>query len=88
MKEETKDISQSLAFIIDHMATKDDIDELKSDITELKLGQKILESKLSGIDKRLDIEAGMRSDQKIPARVVDLEVKVWGTSREPKLMVR
>ena len=45
-----------------------------------------LENKLSGIDKRLDIEAGHRDDIKIPSRVVDLEVNVFGTSREPQLM--
>ena len=69
----------------DVISIKEDTVEMKK---KLKSDIKIVENKLSGIDYRLDMEAGIRSDQKIPTRVVDLEVHVWGTSREPELMVR
>ena len=60
---------------------------LKMDIAELKVGLKSVESKVSGIDKRLDIESGHRDDLKIPLRVIDLETKVFGKSREPEVSV-
>jgi methyl coenzyme M reductase beta subunit len=47
-----------------------------------------VESKVSGIDKRLDIEAGHRDDMKLPGRVVDLEKKVFGKSREPEMLAQ
>jgi hypothetical protein len=89
MDKDTQDISKSLEFIIEHMLMKEDLDELrvelKADIARLDVGLKTVDSKVSGIDKRLDIEAGYRDDMKIPARVSDLETKVFGKSREPKV---
>jgi hypothetical protein len=110
MDKNAHDTSKSLAFIIEHMATKDDVREIVHEtINEIvppivreiinetvpSIVQKIVqdalrpvESKVSGIDKRLDIEAGYRDDMKIPARVVDLEKEVFGKSRESEILTQ
>ena len=69
-------------------AVAEDIAELdeKIDALDAKADTNHLEltNKLAGIDRRLDTEALERGDQKIPARVGDLETKVFGHSRAPQ----
>ena len=77
IKSESEDIRK-------HMATKEDVrkilhDELKPIETRLTA----VEGKVSGIDRRLDAEAMRRDDEKIPARVANIEKKVFGASRAP-----
>ena len=74
-----RDVTESLAFIIDRMATKDDIGELKEQIATV-------DSKVAGINRRLDTDAMQRTDLKLPRRVHELEEKVYGTgaSKHPK----
>ena len=84
-----KEVGELLAHFVKHIATKDDIKDMatKSDVRgiirgELKpLATRLIavESKVSGIDRRLDAEAIRREDEKIPARVLKLEKKVFGT---------
>ena len=75
----------------DRLATKSDLDDMrkematKSDLKKIETRLMSVESKLAGIDKRLDIEAGIRSDLKVSERVADLESKVFSKSRQPEL---
>ena len=68
-------------------ATKDDLERLatKDDmkILEKKLTDKIdgVDSKVAGINRRLDTEAMQRSDLKLGRRVHELEEEVYGTGR-------
>lgn len=78
MNQNLKDILESVNFIKDRMLTKDDVREVVRE--ELQP----LESKVAGIDKRLDIDAVKRDHEKIPPRVADLENKVFGKSRAPQ----
>jgi hypothetical protein len=43
-----------------------------------------VESKVSGINRRLDTEAMYRGDLALPKRVSDLEEKTFGASRHPQ----
>lgn len=70
-------VAEDINFIKDHMATKDDIKELKDQIAGV-------ESKIAGTNRRLDSEAMLRDDLELPKRVSDLEVKTFGSSRHPK----
>ena len=67
------------------VAVAADLDDKLDDLT-LKIEEHHLElrSKLAGLEHRLDIEANIRQDQKIPGRLADLEIKAFGTSRAPK----
>lgn len=65
MDKNTKDIIESLTFIKDNMATKDDLNDLEG-----RLGDRIskiddrltaVESKIEGTNRRLDIEAMSRT---------------------------
>lgn len=77
MDKNTEDIIESLAFIKDNMATKDDLNDLEG-----RLGDRIskiddrltaVESKIEGTNRRLDIEAMSRTDARIPDRVAAIE---------------
>ena len=72
----------AVASDIDDLATKFDSLNDKADRNHTEL-----RSKLAGVEHRLDEEANTRQDQKIPARVVDLETKVFGKSRAPENVV-
>ena len=75
MDQNLKDVLETVNFIKDRMLTKDDV----RDVVREELQP--LESKVAVIDKRLDIDAVKRDHEKIPARVADLETKVFGKSR-------
>src|SRR5262245_15968377 len=74
--------------IVNHMATKDDLDALDAKLAAHidAIGTRLVavESKVDGINRRLDTEAMMRTDQKLPERVTDLEIELFGTSKAPK----
>jgi len=82
-----KEVGQMLTHVVKHMATKEDVadlkKELKGDIKKLDDRLIGVEGKVSGIDKRLDAEAIRRDDEKIPRRVANIEKKVFGASRAP-----
>ena len=82
------EVGEMLSFIVERMATKDDIKDMatkddirdmatKSDIQKIDDRLMSVESKLSGIDHRLDAEAMRRDEEKIPLRVIALEKKVF-----------
>jgi ribosomal protein L23 len=73
-----KEVGETLAFIVEHMATKDDIKELEKKLTDKIEG---VDSKVAGINRRLDTEAMQRSDLKLPKRVHDLEEETFGPGR-------
>ena len=77
-----KEVGEMLGHIVRHMATKDDIKNMatKDDIKKLDDRLAGVESKVSGIDRRLDAEAMRRDEEKIPARLGKLEKKVFGAS--------
>ena len=54
------------------------------DLADIKDRLTAVESKVSGINRRLDTDAIMRDDLAIPKRVADLETKAFGASRHPK----
>ena len=82
-----KEVGQMLTHVVNHMATKEDVadlkKELKGDIKKLDDRLIGVEGKVSGIDKRLDAEAIRRHGEKIPRRVANIEKKVFGASRAP-----
>jgi hypothetical protein len=73
---ELHDLTETVGFVVKNMATKDDIKELKDQITAVA-------SKVSGTNRRLDDEAMLRTDLALPKRVSDLEEKTFGASRQP-----
>src|SRR3989344_199157 len=86
------EVGEMLVHIVKHMATKEDIKDMatKKDIKNMatkddikKLDDRLMgvESKVSGINRRLDAEAMLRDDEKIPSRLADVEKKVFGASR-------
>jgi len=74
---ELHDLTETVGFVVKNMATKDDINELKDQIVGV-------ESKVAGINRRLDNDAMLRDDLAIPKRVSALEEKTFGASRHPK----
>ncbi len=66
-KSEIQELSE---FIRDHMATKEDIRDLKGDIVHLSEQVTSIESEIRGMKKA-----------KLEFRVADLEEKVFGESR-------
>ena len=74
-----EEVGETLAFIVERMATKDDIKELRDQIAGV-------DNKVAGINRRLDTEALQRTDLKLPRRVHELEEEVYGTggSKHPK----
>ena len=78
MDQNLKDVLETVNFIKDRMLTKDDVREV------VRKELQPLESKVAGIDKRLDIDAVKRDHEKIPTRVADLETDVFGKSRAPQ----
>jgi len=80
-KDEAKEILEIVNFIKDKMATSDELAAVQQELGDRIAG---VESKVSGVNRRLDTEAMARQDQKLPARVSDLEKEVFGQSRAPK----
>ena len=54
------------------------------DLTDIKDRLTAVESKVSGVNRRLDNDAMLRDDLAIPKRVADLEEETFGASRHPK----
>jgi hypothetical protein len=83
-----KEVGNTLAFIVEKMATKDDITDIRRDMVALekRLGDRIdgLTVKVEGVQKTIDTEALQRSDLQLPQRVHQLEKKVFGHSKHPK----
>ncbi len=70
MDTNTKDIIDSLNFIKEHMATKDELNEFRHETNE-RLSA--LESKVSGINRRLDDTAMQRQQDNLAERVTTIE---------------
>jgi len=78
---EIGDLTDSVAFVVKRMATKDDIAdvniELKADITtaEKRLVDRIdsVKVRVNGIQSHLDAETLKRQDQKLPDRMTRVE---------------
>lgn len=69
---------------IKDMATKADVRNIvRKELKPIETRLMAVESKVTGIDRRLDAEAIRRDDEKIPARVANIEKKVFGASKEP-----
>lgn len=77
------EVGQMLTHVVKHMATKEDIQELRDEMatkSELKnLADKVkdlgdeMHMKLDGINRCLDTEAMERREQNLPARVTRVE---------------
>jgi hypothetical protein len=78
-----KELGQMLTHVVEHMATKEELEYFatKDDMKKLKTKLDGLKVKVAGIQNTLDREAVVRSDQKIPERVTKLKEKVFGRSR-------
>jgi hypothetical protein len=87
-----RDIAESLAFIIEHMATKEEV-ATKEDVREIngrldsledRLGA--VENKLTGLYRMHEAEGMKQQDLKLARRIHDLEEKLYGAgkSRHPK----
>ena len=83
------ELGQMVSHLVKHMLTKDDVrdivhEEMNAILPEsLKPIEKRLlavESKIVGIDRRLDAEAMRRDDEKLPMRVAVLEKKMARTT--------
>ncbi len=83
LKKQMKDVIDILGFMKSHMATNDDLEELRADMVthaDLKTALQpiddrlhAVEQKLDGINRRLDGEAMQRQELKIPDRVKRIE---------------
>ncbi len=62
MDDNMKDILDSLIFIKERMATKDDIAELKESVDKLESRMTAVESKIGGIHTRIDDETAQRKN--------------------------
>jgi hypothetical protein len=62
MDDNMKDILDSLIFIKERMATKDDIAELKESVDKLDSRMTAVESKIGGIHTRIDDETAQRKN--------------------------
>jgi hypothetical protein len=80
-----RDIAESLVFIIEHMATKEEV-ATKEDVREIKDRLTAVENKLTGLYRMHEAEGLKEQDLKLARRVHDLEEKVYGAgnSRHPK----
>ena len=75
------ELGDMLAHIVQHMAVKDDIAELRTELkdevafvkTELEDARIELRGKLDGINRRLDTEAMLRTGDNIPGRLAAVE---------------
>jgi hypothetical protein len=86
LAEDITDIKKTMATKDDivNMATKDDVRKIvREELKPIETRLMSVESKVAGIDRRLDAEAMRRDDEKIPARVTHLEKKVFGAPRAP-----
>jgi hypothetical protein len=86
MDQNLKDILETVIFIKDHMLTKEEgvtKDYLRETLKPIEDRLTAVESKVSGINRRLDTEALHRDDLTLPKRVSDLEEKTFGASRHP-----
>jgi hypothetical protein len=70
-------VVKSIGRIEENMATKDDFKNLDDRLSAV-------ESKVDGINRRLDTEAMIRTDQKLTERVNDLEIELFGASKAQK----
>lgn len=70
MDDNTKDILESLVFIKERMATKDDIAELKESVDKLESRMTAVESKIGGIHTRIDDETAQRKNLESRVRSV------------------
>jgi hypothetical protein len=86
-KKNDRNISESLAFIIDHMATKDDIREIvREELKPIDNRLTAVENKLTGLYRMHEAEGMKQHDLKLARRVHHLEEEVYGAgnSRHPK----
>ena len=75
-------IAGDIADIRDHMATKDDVADLRHEVkVEFDDTRAELRGKLDGINRRLDTDAMIRSDLKLPERLAAVE-RHLGLNRE------
>ena len=72
-KDEAKEILETVNFIKDRMATKDDLQEVQK---ELKDNIRRVEMKVEGVDKRLDYELDKRKTLEV--RVANVEQNLLG----------
>jgi hypothetical protein len=87
MDQNLKDILETVNFIKDHMLTKEEgvtKDDLREALKPIEDRLTAVESKVSGINRRLDTDAMFRTDLGLPKRVSDLEEKTFGASRHPQ----
>jgi hypothetical protein len=74
---EVRDLTETVGFIVKHMATKDDVAQLRREAAT-KDQVFTLQTQVNGIETQLrDMQ-----HLKLHARVADLEEKVFGTSRD------
>ena len=76
-----KEVGETLAFIVDKMATKTDIEALKTDIEVLDKKIDGVNVKVAAVQKTLDDDTLHRADLQIPRRVHALEEDVFGPGR-------
>ncbi len=99
MDDNLADILEMLNFIKDHMVmreeavTRDAMPEILRPIVREEIVDALkptedrlmaVESKISGVNRRLDDEAMLRGDLSLPKRVADLEEATFGSSRHPR----
>lgn len=70
MDDNMKDILESLVFIKERMATKDDIAELKESVDKVEGRMTAVESKIGGIHTRIDDETVQRKNLESRVRSV------------------
>jgi hypothetical protein len=68
------EVAETLAFIVEKMATKDDIKIVKDKIDGVNI-------KVEAVQKTLDAEVMLRTDLKLPRRVHELDEEAFGTGR-------
>jgi hypothetical protein len=90
MHKDFKDLLETVNFIKDymmkHMLTKEDgvtKHDLREALKPIDNRLVAVESKIAGINRRLDAEAMHRGDLKLLQRVSDLEERTFGASRHP-----
>jgi septal ring factor EnvC (AmiA/AmiB activator) len=67
-------LAEDIADLRKDMATKDDVREIvREELKPIETHLASVEGKVAGIDRRLDVEAMRRDDEKIPARVDKIE---------------
>lgn len=78
------ELGAMLEHIVEHMATKQDVaDIIDGKLEPIEMRLAAVESKIDGINRRLDSDAMQRADLKLPQRTSDLETQVFGAARAP-----